>query len=179
MDQRTMSSSLDTLTPAKAIDWEFGSGRRLHATEPRYLELLSFLWDEAAVLDHDDLSGWRDLLETEIRYRMPVCVTRSRRGGGSFETEAVHFDEDYASLCFRIRRFLETQAWAADPPTRARRFVTGVRAWEGRGRGVYDVASSLLLVRTSDDDFKTDLVTAERSDRIRFDAEGAARLLER
>lgn len=158
---------------------DFGSGRRVRATEPRYLEVLDFLWEEAALLDRDDLVGWRELLAAEVRYRMPVCVTRGRKSGGAYETEAMHFDEDYSSLCFRIRRLLETQAWASDPPTRARRFVTSVRAWESRSEAVYDVTSSLLLVRSSDDDFRTDIVTAERFDRIRFSPEGAAHLLER
>ncbi len=157
----------------------FAAGRRLRAAEPRFLEILEFLWEEAALLDSDDLPGWRDLLDEEIRYRMPVCLTRRRGSGESFETEAMHFDEDLASLQFRIRRFVETQAWAADPPSRARRFVTGIRIWEGRGKDSYDVASSVLVVRTMDDDFRTDLVTAERRDRVRFSGEGAARLVER
>src|SRR3546814_8235782 len=89
------------------------------------------------------------------------------------------FRSDYPSICFRIRRFVETQAWAADPPTRVRRFVTSVRAWEGRGRGIFDVTSSLLLVRTSDDDYRPDLITAERFDRICFDANDVPTLLER
>src|SRR3546814_12922266 len=106
------------------------------------------------------------MLDVNLSYRMPVCLTRKRASQESYETEAMHYDEDYPSICFRIRRFVETQAWAADPPTRVRRFVTSVRAWEGRGRGIFDVTSSLLLVRTSDDDYRPALITAERFDRI-------------
>jgi len=157
----------------------FGEGRRLRPTEGRYLELLDFLWEEAAVLDRDNLLGWKDMLDEAIVYRMPVCVTRKRRSGESYETETMHFDEDYLSICFRIRRFEETQAWAADPPTRTRRFVTGVRVWEAAGAGLYDVTSSLLLVRSTDDDYRTDLLTAERFDRIRVAGDGSARLVER
>lgn len=157
----------------------FGEGRRVRATEPRYLELLEFLWDEAAILDRDDLSGWKTLLDREVSYRMPVCVTRKRRSGESYETPTMHFDEDYLSIAFRIRRFEETQAWAADPPTRTRRYVTGIRAWEGSGPRTYDVTSSLLLIRSTDDDYRTDHITAERFDRIRFTDEGAPLLLER
>src|SRR3546814_20638606 len=79
------------------------------------------------------------MLDVNLSYRMPVCLTRKRASQESYETEAMHYDEDYPSICFRIRRFVETQAWAADPPTRVRRFVTSVRAWEGRGRGIFDV----------------------------------------
>jgi 3-phenylpropionate/cinnamic acid dioxygenase small subunit len=173
--KQSAASGLAT-TPTKS---EFGTQARVRATQPRYMEILDFLWEEAATLDRDDLAGWRDMLDADIHYYMPVCLTRKRGSGDSFETEAMHYDEDFGSLTFRVRRFLETQAWAADPPSRARRFVTGVRVWEGRGEGMYDVASSLLLVRSMDDDFRTDLITAERRDRIRFSADGAPLLLER
>lgn len=157
----------------------FAAGRRLRATEPRYMEVLEFLWDEAATLDRDDLVGWKAMLDEAIVYRMPVCITRKRNSGESFETQTMHFDEDHLSIAFRIRRFVETQAWAADPPTRTRRFVTGIRVWEGASPDTVDVASSVLLVRSTDDDYRTDLVTAERFDRIRFTAAGTPLLLER
>ena len=170
---------LKTGEPSDAIGPRFAGGRRLRAIEPRYMEVLEFLWEEAAVLDRDDLSGWKAMLDKAITYRMPVCVTRKRGSSESFETATMHFDEDYLSIAFRVRRFEETQAWAADPPTRTRRFVTGVRVWEGAEPGVFDVTSSLLLVRSTDDDYRTDLVTAERFDRVRFPAQGAPLLLER
>lgn len=174
-----MSKILHQAQQPDASQLPFGAGRRLRATEPRYLEVLEFLWDEAAILDRDDLGGWKAMLDEAIVYRMPVCVTRKRNSGESFETPTMHFDEDYLSIAFRIRRFTETQAWAADPPTRTRRFVTGVRAWESSAADTVEVTSSLLLVRSADDDYRTDLVTAERFDRIRFTADGTPRLLER
>src|SRR3546814_19215556 len=106
-------------------------------------------------------------------------MTRKSAGQEVDETYVMHYDEYYPSICFRSRRFVERQAWAADPPTRFRRFVTSVRAWEGRCRGIFDVTSSLLLVRTSDDDYRPDLITAERFDRICFDTNGVPKLLER
>lgn len=157
----------------------FAAGRRLRAAEPRYLEVLDFLWEEAAILDRDDLTGWKAMLDEAIVYRMPVCVTRKRHSGESFETPTMHFDEDYLSIAFRIRRFVETQAWAADPPTRTRRFVTGVRVWEGATPDIFDVTSSLLLVRSTDDDYRTDIVTAERFDRVRFLQDGTPLLRDR
>lgn len=174
-----MTETFKIAQDSAEISRGFGEGRRLRPTEGRYLELLDFLWEEAAVLDRDNLLGWKDMLDEAIVYRMPVCVTRKRRSGESYETETMHFDEDYLSICFRIRRFEETQAWAADPPTRTRRFVTGVRVWEAAGAGLYDVTSSLLLVRSTDDDYRTDLLTAERFDRIRVAGDGSARLVER
>lgn len=154
-------------------------GRRIRASEPKYLEVLDFLWEEAATLDRHDLLQWKAMLDREVRYRMPVCVTRRRGTGESYETEAVHFDEDYLSLSFRIRRIEETLAWAMDPTPRIRRFVTSVRLWETDEPAIYDVASSLLLIRTSEDDYRTDLITAERTDRLRALSDGTFLLRER
>ncbi len=49
-------------------DMSFGEGRRLRPTEERYLEILDFLWEEAAVLDRDNLTGWQTMLDRRIRY---------------------------------------------------------------------------------------------------------------
>src|SRR3546814_5041746 len=102
---------------------EFGTGVRLRATDPRYLEILDFLWDEAAILDRDDLADWRDMLVVNLSYRMQVCLTRKRASQESYEIAAMHYDEDYPSTWLGIRRFAETQPWVADPPTRVRRFA--------------------------------------------------------
>lgn len=155
------------------------TGRRIRASEPQYMELLDFLWEEAAALDRHDHMAWKTMLDPQIRYVMPVCITRRRGTGEVFATEAVHFDEDYHSLSFRIRRIEETLAWAMDPAPRARRFVTTIRAWETDEEGIYDVTSSLLLHRTAEDDFRTDVITALRIDKIRDIGDGGYLLLSR
>ncbi|MFA5496202.1 MAG: aromatic-ring-hydroxylating dioxygenase subunit beta, partial [Porticoccaceae bacterium] len=143
------------------------TGVRVRASDPTYLDLLEFLWDEAAILDREDLKGWKDMLDKGIRYRMPVCVTRRRGSQEAYESPAMHLEEDFSSLSFRIRRMLETLAWATDPVNRTRRFVTSVRIWRTSDPALFRATSSLLLIRTQDDDYRTDLVTAERFDLIR------------
>jgi 3-phenylpropionate/cinnamic acid dioxygenase small subunit len=152
---------------------------RVRATDPLYLSLLEFLWEEAAVLDSEDLTAWQQMLDENIRYRMPVCLTRRRGSKASYETEAMHFDETYHSLRLRIRRIIETLAWANDPASRTRRMVTTVRAWMTADPALFRVMSSLLLVRTQDDEYRTDLVTAQRTDLIRQLPDGSFRLLDR
>jgi 3-phenylpropionate/cinnamic acid dioxygenase small subunit len=178
----TMAAERPGLEPAQGLEpaARFGSGRQLKMVEGRYLELLGFLWEEAATLDRDDTDAWVELfLAPDIIYVMPVCLTRRRHSGASYESAALHFDEDYLSLKSRVRRNNETPAWAADPPPRARRFVTSVRVWETGLAGHYDVSSSLLVVRTQDDEFRADLLTAERRDLIRIGADGVAKLARR
>jgi len=157
----------------------FGTGRRVPMTEPLYLELLGFIWDEAATLDRDDLAGWLQFLDEDLVYTMPVRVTRRRAIGSEFHPDMMHFDETYHSIRFRIRRFLETTAWSEDPPSRARRSVTSVRVWQTDEPSVYEVASSLVLLRTQDDDYRVDIVTAERQDRVRMGADRTFTLLRR
>ena len=91
----------------------------------------------------------------------------------------MHLEDDYNSLGFRIRRFEETRAWSEDPPSRTRRFVSNVRASETETADEYDVASSLLLTRNQDDDFRVDIVTAERQDRLRVQRDGSMQLARR
>jgi 3-phenylpropionate/cinnamic acid dioxygenase small subunit len=152
---------------------------RVRATDPLYLSFLEFLWEEAAVLDSEDLLAWQQMLDENIRYRMPVCLTRRRGSKASYETEAMHFDETYHSLGLRIRRIVETLAWANDPASRTRRVVTTVRAWTTADPALFRVMSSLLLIRTQDDEYRPDLVTAERTDLIRKWPDGSFRLLNR
>lgn len=152
---------------------------RVRTTDPVYLSVLEFLWEEAAVLDSEDLAAWLEMLDEDIRYRMPVCLTRRRHANESYETEAMHLDESFHSLRLRVRRILETPAWANDPVSRTRRIVSTIRVWTTSESALYRVKSSLLLIRTQDDEYRTDLVTAERTDLIRKLPDGSFRLLDR
>jgi 3-phenylpropionate/cinnamic acid dioxygenase small subunit len=163
----------------QSVVGDFGRGPQLRPSDPMYLELLGFLWEESATLDRDDLLGWLALLADDLVYTMPVRVTRKRNTGSEFDPEMMHFDEDIDSLRFRIRRFLETTAWSEDPPSRVRRSVTAVRAFATDDPDEYDVSSSLVLVRTQDDDFRLDVVTAERLDRIRDEGDLTFKLARR
>jgi 3-phenylpropionate/cinnamic acid dioxygenase small subunit len=157
----------------------FASGPRIGPVESTYLILLGFLWDEASALDANDYGAWLDMLSRDLEYTMPVRVTRRRGTGTEFHPQARHFDDTFASLSFRIKRFEETRQWAEDPPTRTRRFVTTVRAFGTNVSGDYDVASSLLLLRTQDDDYHVEMISAERQDRIQVDEAGQPTLARR
>ncbi len=47
-----------------------------------------------------------------------------------FSKDMFHFYENYKSIGLRIRRMETEYAWAEDPASRARRFVTNVRVSE-------------------------------------------------
>jgi 3-phenylpropionate/cinnamic acid dioxygenase small subunit len=132
-----------------------------------YVEVQQWLIREAELLDGRDLRGWLALLDPEIRYRMPVAVTTERRAGDHVPLGAMdHFDEDLYSLEKRVSRLEGNHAWTEDPPSRTRRFVTNVRVTP-LVAGDVEARSYLLLYRSRGDVRPADLLSAERTDRLR------------
>ena len=125
-----------------------------------------FLEHEAALLDHNHFHDWLDLMAPDVVYQVPIRVTR-RQGRPNLVREMFHIEDDLRSLTLRVRRLDTDVAWAEDPPSRTRRFVTNVRA-ERTGEGELSVTSYLLLYRSRGDDGSHDLLSAERSDVLRL-----------
>lgn len=137
-----------------------------------YVEVMQWLTHEADLLDHRDLRGWLALLDKDISYRMPVHVTTERRSIEQAPLGAMdHFDEDFYSLEKRVSRLEGNHAWTEDPPSRTRRFVTNVRV-AAVGASEVEARSYLLLYRSRGDVRAADLVSAERTDRLRRHADG-------
>jgi 3-phenylpropionate/cinnamic acid dioxygenase small subunit len=88
-----------------------------------------------------------------------------------------HFDDDYNSILMRTGR-LQKSAWAEDPPSRCRRFVTNVRIAERETVGEYEVVSYLFLERSRGDNPENEHMTAERRD-IWRNVDGAYKLATR
>jgi 3-phenylpropionate/cinnamic acid dioxygenase small subunit len=140
---------------------------RIRAREALYMDILDFLYDEAACLDDERLEEWLTLLASDISYFMPVRATRMRKDGAGFSSEYGHFDESYASLRFRVAKLATPSSWGEDPPSRVRRLVTNVRVHSTDRDDEFHVMSGLLLARNRGTATKTDLITAERRDILR------------
>ncbi|CAM3483567.1 aromatic-ring-hydroxylating dioxygenase subunit beta [Hydrogenibacillus schlegelii] len=130
------------------------------------LEILNFLHHEAHLLDAGKFNAWLELLTDDIRYRVPVRVTREREHGPGIIDHMSHYEEDRYSLEMRIKRLETEAAWAEDPPSRTRHFVTNVRVEPIDDRHVR-VYSNLLLFRSRGDSPNFDLLSAERVDVLR------------
>jgi len=100
------------------------------------LEVESFYYDEAALLDARRYREWLDLFTDDAHYWMPVRRTKtsadldrefSRIGDMAF------FDDSKAMLTMRVRRLETGYAWAEEPPSRTRHLVTNVRVTENDG----------------------------------------------
>ena len=148
-------------------------GRRVRAGDPRYFEIVEFLEDEAALLDDNALMSWIELMADDLVYRAPVRITRDRDEGKGFAEHMFHLDETAATLRMKATRLaLTPSAWAENPPSRTRRFVTNIRVHEAETAGEFHVTSSVLLVRNRYDDAHVDLLSAQRSDLIRRAEDG-------
>src|SRR3546814_16065750 len=66
----------------------------------------------------------------------------------SIDRTMFHFEDDYHSMMGRIGRLGTKSAWAEDPPSRTRRFVTNIRVAPAAKEGEYEVTSYILLARS-------------------------------
>lgn len=130
-------------------------------------EISQFLFEEAALLDARDFTGWLAVLTEDVRYRMPVRLTRERKDGPSVDPDAVYIDEDLAALSVRTARLGTRSAWAEDPPSRTRHFITNVVVREGDAPDEVAVHSSLLFTRSRGGSTTNDVLTGLRSDVLR------------
>lgn len=101
---------------------------RISSGDARYHEIVDLLLDEAALLDDRHHHEWLELLTDDVVYRVPVRVTSAHTLETSTSTMD-HFSEDMYSLRKRVLRFDTDHAWAEDPPSRTRRFITNIRVW--------------------------------------------------
>jgi len=147
------------------------AGRPLPYGDPAHLAAHQFLVEEAALLDAANYGGWLELLCEDIRYVMPVRVTTARGAGFDSLADMGHFDEDMYALRKRVQRLATDHAWAEDPPSRTRHFVTNVRTFRDAGDDLR-VESALLLFRSRGDTREADLISAGRTDLLRATADG-------
>jgi 3-phenylpropionate/cinnamic acid dioxygenase small subunit len=131
-----------------------------------------FLFHEAALLDDRRFEDWLNLLAGDLEYWMPVRSTRAL-GDEANEFakpgESAFFDDDKASMEQRVRKLYTGFAWAEDPPSRTRHFVSNVRIDAVDGE-VVDVRCNFIVYRSrlaADED----LWVGRREDRLRRDRE--------
>ena len=121
------------------------------AAEVEKGETSSRLAELGAALDERRIDDWLAMIDQDIIYQAPIRLTRT---GPNRDRDVMrtmfHFDENYDSLQMRSGR-LQKSAWAEDPPSRCRRFVTNVRVAECETPGEYEVVSYLFLERSRGD----------------------------
>ena len=122
-----------------------------------------FLIREARLLDDDRFAEWLALLEPEITIRIPVRQTRTVGAVSEFSATTFHMDEDRYSIEMRIARLGTDFAWAENPRSRCRRFVSNVDARRA-GPDTLEVDSYIMLYRTRGDSGIHEIITGRRAD---------------
>tara|TARA_R110000765_G_scaffold16456_3_gene46235 strand:- start:170 stop:730 length:561 start_codon:yes stop_codon:yes gene_type:complete len=145
-----------------------------------YSAVVSFLYEEAALLDQLRLNEWGDRLATDLVYTAPLRHTRlGVDHAQSFVRSVQHFHDDYRSVMGRILRLSGKSAWAEDPPSRTRRLVTNVLVRETENPDELDVTSYVLMTRSRFSEHHVDIISFERRDVLRKQADGGFKLAKR
>lgn len=130
-------------------------------------EVTEWLFHEAELLDAGKYREWLELVTEDLHYLVPVRVTREREAETDILPGMSHMDDDWDAMEMRVLRLDTEYAWAEDPPSRSRHFITNVRVAEGEAEGEYLVKSNLLLYRTRGDAPIYDILCGERTDTLR------------
>lgn len=142
------------------------------------LAIQDLLVGEAELLDDRRFEEWLELFTDDVEYTAPIRVTRKAPAEDVVD-DIGYFDDNLASLRLRVRRLRTDVAWAEDPPSHTRRFVTNVRITPAAGVDAeLDVRSNLMLFRSRGDLGAYDLIVGERHDRLRL-GDGAWRISRR
>ena len=144
-------------------------------------EIEQFLYREARLLDDRKFHEWLELLTDDIRYWMPVRSNRypviskaiSILDGSRYEEDELSkegelaiLDEDKDSLTRRVDRLDTGMAWAEDPPSRTRHFVSNVELEPGATDSELKVYSNFIMYRTRGET-EQDFYVGRREDILR------------
>ena len=152
------------------------AGSRVRSNDPLYGLVLDWLIDEAALLDGRRYEEWLACLAPTLRYVMPIRRTVLNGETTELADGYAHFDESYGSIEVRVKRLGFPSAWAEDPPSRIRRFVSNLRVHH-TGDDEIAADSYLLLLRSRGDAPAFEIFSGERRDVFVPSADDPDRLL--
>jgi ethylbenzene dioxygenase beta subunit len=146
--------------------------------EELYSHVVAWLNCESELLDTAQERKWLEtMVSKEIVYQLPLRQTVERARGSGFADSTFHLDESYGSLMSRVVRNESGFAWAEDPPSRIRHFVTNIRVRQLETDRL-EVKNNLLIYRTRRDQTQPQLLSGERQDVLRVE-DGALKLFRR
>jgi ethylbenzene dioxygenase beta subunit len=132
-----------------------------------YFEVVSWQNDEVERLDDYREREWLEqMVSPDVVYQLPLRQTVERARGMGFADDTFHLNETYGSLETRVARNETAYAWAEDPPSRVRHFVTNTRV-RADDDDLLGVRSNLLLYRTRQEQTQPQLLSGERHDVLR------------
>jgi 3-phenylpropionate/cinnamic acid dioxygenase small subunit len=151
-------------------------GGMSHAPAPvavgsdQYSRIVEWLYREAALLDASDYSGWLELLAEDLVYEMPIRQSVYQKDGDGFRGDFGFFAENYGSMKTRVLRLKTDQAWAEQPGSRTRHYVSNILVAQNE-KDEYEVSCAFFVMRTRSD-LPYDLFSGERRDVLRPNGDG-------
>jgi 3-phenylpropionate/cinnamic acid dioxygenase small subunit len=156
-------------------------------------EIEQFLYREARLLDNRQYHAWLDLFTDDVRYWMPVRTSRYAKISKSVvlldeagydetdiakEDEQAIMDEDKASLQIRVARLDTGMAWAEDPPSLTRHFLSNIEVEAGDTPSEFRVFCNFIVYR-SRGDHQQDFYVGHRQDLLRRESGGKLQIARR
>ncbi|MBN9620392.1 MAG: aromatic-ring-hydroxylating dioxygenase subunit beta [Actinobacteria bacterium] len=134
--------------------------------------ITDFLFQEAYLIDERRFGEWLDMFDEEARYVVPVRVTREAGADWQLSPDSTIFDDTKQTLGIRIARLRTDFAWAEQPPSRTRHYVSNVLVDAGEASGEYTVRSNCLVYRSRGNLPRPDLFSCARRHELRLDPAG-------
>lgn len=144
-----------------------------------YFRVVRWMNRESQLLDELREREWLDsMISRDVVYQVPIRQSVSRAFGSGFVSNGFHLNENYGSLTAKVARNETGFAWAEDPPSRARHFVSNVRVFESMEEKCISARSNLLIYRTRQEQSTPSFFSGERHD-VLINEDGNLKLLER
>jgi 3-phenylpropionate/cinnamic acid dioxygenase small subunit len=136
------------------------------------LSLQDFLYQEALALDERRFRDWLEMFDEDSHYEVPLRVTREKFAEWELSPASRIFDDNKQTLTIRVQRLETDFAWAEQPPSRTRHYVTNILVEPTDEPDVYLVRSNCLIYRSRGDRAEADLFSVQRRDRVRRTEQG-------
>jgi p-cumate 2,3-dioxygenase subunit beta len=102
----------------------------------------TFLYEEAALLDEWRLQEWLQLLAEDVTYEVPSTDAPD----GDPRTTLFIIADNAERVQARVKQLLGKAAWAENPPSRTRRFISNVRI-RNIAHDTIDVTANFVVYR--------------------------------
>ncbi len=156
----------------------------------RLIAVQQFLYREARLLDERRFDEWFELFADDCLYWMPTRYNRLRDGADeTWPVDAevedssglAYFEDTKSMLARRVDRLKTGMAWAEDPPSRTRHFISNVEAENGDHPGEIVARSAFLAYRSRNEGIgeDQDFFSGMREDVLRATEDGSFRIARR
>ncbi|MEW9870852.1 3-phenylpropionate/cinnamic acid dioxygenase subunit beta [Arthrobacter sp. HS15c] len=135
-------------------------------------DIQEFMFREALALDERRFRDWLEFLSEDITYDVPLRVVREGLAEWELSPNGRIFQDNKQTLEIRVRRLETDFAWAEQPPSRTRHYVTNVLVDAGEQDGEYEVSSYCLIYRSRGDSIEPNFVSVFRKDLVRKTSDG-------